>query len=349
MIRGSDPQRPPVFAGGSQAFHLIDCAHVTLRDVTVRGCSGNGINVDDGGTYDTPAHHIVIENVTIEDTGPRGNHDGLKLSGVDDFVVRGSRFAGWGGSAIDMVGCHDGVIEDCRFEGKSGFSQASAIQVKGGSRNVLVQANYFVDAGARSINLGGSTGLRFFRPQGATFEAEDIAVAGNRFVGGTAPVAFVNARNGRVVRNTIYLPEKWVIRILQEMTGDRFKPCQAGTFERNLVVFDRRVRTFVNIGPDTSPETFIFRGNAWYQVDGRTRPRLPAPEKAGVYQLDPKLENAGTPEMRVRSMDRRLRDVGADGYRKVGPGAAAAGDPLGRGAGRIPGPYAASAERLEDW
>jgi len=320
VIRGSDPDKPPLFNGGGQAFHLSDCVYVTLRDIVVRGCRTNGINVDDGGSLDTPAHHIILEHITIEDTGPKGNHDGLKLSGLDDFVIRNVRVAGWGGSGIDMVGCHNGLIEDCRFEGKKGFSQDSAIQMKGGSKNVTVRTSFFLNAGARAINLGGSTGLPYFRPQDAIFEAEDIVIAGNRFVGSTAPIACVNAHNGRVTQNTFYLPEKWLMRILQEMTGERFKPCQKCAFERNLVFFDRRLSVFVNIGPNTAPGTFTFTGNAWFQKDGKRSPQLPVPEKDGLYHLDPKLENAGTEKMRATSRDPRLRGIGADAYRKEDAG-----------------------------
>ncbi len=101
----------------------------------------------------------------MQDTGPRGNHDALKMSGVDNFTVRRCRFEGWGGSGIDMVGCHHGVIEDCTFVGKKGFSQSNAVQLKAGTRDVLVQTSFFKDVGHRSINLGGSTGLAFFRPR----------------------------------------------------------------------------------------------------------------------------------------------------------------------------------------
>jgi hypothetical protein len=316
VIRGSDPEKPPLFEGGAQAFHFSECAYVTLRNITVRGCRTNGINIDDGGSFDTPAHHITLENLTIEDIGPTGNRDGLKLSGLDDFVIRNVHIAGWGGSGIDMVGCHDGLIEDCRFEGKKGFSQDHAVQLKGGTRNVTVRTSFFLNAGSRAINLGGSTGLPYFRPQNAIFEAEDILIAGNRFVGSLAPIAYVNAHNGRVTQNTIYLPAKWALRILQETTVARFKPCQKCIFEKNLVVFDRQLSVFVNIGPNTAPKTFTFAGNAWYQKDGRRTPRLPAPEKNGIHQVDPVLKDAGTDKMRVTSKDPRLKGIGADAYHK---------------------------------
>ena len=315
VIEGRDPNRPPVFHGGAQALHLSDCSYVTLRHLVVKGFPRNGINVDDGGTYKTPAHHITIEFVAFLDTGPRGNLDGLKMSGVDRFAVRNCRFEGWGGSAIDMVGCHHGVVEDCRFTGKRGFSQANAVQMKGGTTNVLVQTSFFEKAGQRAINLGGSTGLRYFRPKLDDYEAKDITVAGNRFVGGMAPIAWVTAHGGHVHHNTIYNPDAFVLRILQENAHVRqLKPCHDGLFEHNLIVCTGRLREVVNIGPKTAPQTFTFRHNAWYLLGRPPRPRLPAAETDGVYRVDPKLKGPGTAEMKVTSTDPRLKGIGAGAY-----------------------------------
>jgi Right handed beta helix region len=283
VVEGADANDPPIFRQGGTALHLADCRFVTLRNLRVEGLPGNGINIDDGGTLATPAHHIVLENLTILETGPRGNHDALKMSGVDHFVVRRCRFEAWGGSGIDMVGCHHGVVEDCAFTGRTGFSQDNAVQLKGGTEDVLVQCCLFTNAGQRCINLGGSTGLQFFRPEVRDYEARDITVAGNRFVGSLAPVAWVTAAGGHVHHNTIVRPDKWVLRILQETTDPRFRPCHDGVFEDNLVFFDSRVRDFVNVGPRTAPETFVFRRNAWCDVEAARVPVLPVAEKDGVY------------------------------------------------------------------
>jgi len=311
VIEGEDLAKPPVFDGGAYAIHLVDCRYVTLRNLKVMGCSGNGINIDDGGSVDTPSHHIVLENIRILDTGPKGNHDGIKLSGVDNFVIRKCRVAGWGGSAIDMVGCHRGVVENCAFEGKPGFSQSSGVQMKGGSKEILIHGCFFRNAGQRSVNLGGSTGLAYFRPQDARFEAENITVSGNRFSGSMACVAFVNARHGRVHHNTIYRPGKWVLRILQETTGERFPPCRAGVFENNLIVYDGRMRSVVNVGRGTAPETFVVRGNAWFGLEGARRPRSDLKEEGGIHGADPQLIDAGTEKMRATSKDKRLARIGA--------------------------------------
>jgi hypothetical protein len=313
-IRGVQREKPVLFTGGKQAIHLVDCNYLVLRDFQVGHFSINGINADDGGSFATPSRHVVFEKLTIENTGPKGNHDALKLSGLDDFTVRGCVFRGWGGSGIDMVGCHRGVIEDCSFFGLEGFTQSNAIQMKGGTADILVHKCYFENAGSRAINLGGSTGHQFFRPRVNDYEAKGIVVAGNRFVGSQAAVAWVTADGGHVHHNTIYNPDKWVLRILQETTDLRFKPCHDGIFEKNLVVYDKRVRVFVNVGPNTRPKTFVFKGNAWFQTDGSTNPDLPSHEKGGVYQMDPGLKEPGAPGMTMTSRDPKLEGIGADGY-----------------------------------
>lgn len=296
VIQGADPNAPPAFrGGGGQAFHFADCSHVILRDIRVEGFPGNGIDIDDGGSYETPAHHITLEAVTIVGIGPEGNYDALKMSGVDHFRVRNCYFEGWGGSGIDMVGCHHGVVEDCTFVGREGFSQSNAVQLKGGTEDVLVQCCLFRNVGQRSINLGGSTGLQFFRPQVRDYETRSITIAGNRFEGSISPLAWVTADGGHVHHNTMVLPDKWVLRILQETADARFQPCHGGVFEDNLVFYDSRVQVFVNVGPGTAPETFVFRRNAWCDVEGSRKPSLPVTEEGGVY----------------------LSNVGAEAYERV--------------------------------
>lgn len=325
VIAGADERKPPLFSGGAEAIHLSDCNYLVLRNIKVSGCSGNGVNADDGGSFDTPSKGVVFENITIENVGPRGNRDALKLSGLDDFLVTGCTLSGWGGSAIDMVGCHEGVIEKCKFIGRKGYSQSSGIQAKGGSENVIIRRNFFKNAGTRAVNIGGSTGLKYFRPKLRDYEAKGVIVEGNHFVGGMAPVAYVTSTDCIVRRNTIVHPDKWVMRILQEQPTDKFQPCQKGVFEDNLIVFDRRVRTFVNVGRNTLPKSFTFRRNAWFCSDGARRPSLPAKETQGVYQVDPKLENAETPEIKMKSKDPRLRNVGAHGMASERKGALSLG------------------------
>jgi hypothetical protein len=177
--------------------------------------------------------------------------------------------------------------------GKAGFSQAHGPQTKGGSSQITIRRCWFDDAGSRAVNLGGSTGRAYFRPPGALYEAKEIVVEGCTFVGSMAPIAYVGV-DGAVVRyNTIYRPQTWVVRILQETRDPGFARCRNGRFEHNLIVFRQSdIRTFVNVGPGTAPETFQFSNNFWYCEDRPedSKPQLPVPEQDGVYGRDPRLD-----------------------------------------------------------
>src|SRR5262249_10210997 len=158
VLAAADPKRPPVLEGGGVGLHLTDPAHVELSHLVVARISGNGINIDDGGSYDSPAHHVVLRDLVVREVGPNGNRDGIKLSGLDDFRVEGCTIERWGsgGSGIDMVGCHRGSIRGSTFRHTDPIG-ANAVQAKGGSSDITVSGCRFDHAGGRAVNLGGST------------------------------------------------------------------------------------------------------------------------------------------------------------------------------------------------
>lgn len=317
-ITASDPARPPrMTGGGAAAWHLSGCRRIHLAGMVIDGFPANGINIDDAGRRETPAEGIRLEGVVIRRTGPKGNRDALKLSGLRDFEVRDCRFEGWGGSAVDMVGCHDGRISGCTFVGLEGFAQSNGVQAKGGSSNVRIEGNTFRNAGQRAVNLGGSTGLDYFRPPDATIEAHDIVVAGNRILGSDCAVALVSSRRGHVVGNTIVHPDRWVFRLLKENVMEGFDAGGDHRIEENLVVYDSRTRALVNVGPGTDPESLTFRRNAWFRSDGPTGPPdLPGTVTGSVLGVDPRLEfddETGRPH--ARTSDPRLQGIGSDAWR----------------------------------
>ncbi|HAD11260.1 MAG TPA: hypothetical protein DCF33_02360, partial [Saprospirales bacterium] len=124
------PGATVIFNGGSNAIHFVEPAYLHLSGLIFQQATGNGVNMDDGGTYDTPAHHVIFEQCTFRDMLATGNNDLLKLSGLDSFEVRGCLFQNGaaGGSGIDMVGCHFGKITGNQFENMG----SNAIQCKGG-------------------------------------------------------------------------------------------------------------------------------------------------------------------------------------------------------------------------
>jgi hypothetical protein len=289
-ISGAPSEPPPVLGSSSvgEAIHLSDPAWVVIQDLVVEGPTGNGINIDDGGDYSTPAHHVVVRRVTIRNIGTGGNQDCLKLSGLDEFLVLDSDFqwCGGGGSGIDMVGCHQGLIQHNQFRDMG----SNAVQAKGGSSQLMIRGNLMVNAGERAMNLGGSTGLQFFRPPDANYEARELWALSNLVIGSTAPTAYVGCDACLVANNSFYLPQRWVTRILQETTEPGFIPCRDGRFINNIVVFDSTsLSTFVNVGPDTLPDSFSFSNNLWFSRDDPSfgGPTLPVTETDPIIQQDP--------------------------------------------------------------
>ncbi len=318
VIAALDPNKPPVIKGRGECLHFSDAAYLELHNLVLEGARYNGLNIDDGGTFETPAHHIKLVGLTVRDIGPQGNCDGIKLSGVTDFRIERCTIERWGdgGQGIDMVGCHNGVIENCtlRFVDDKGYG----IQAKGGSSNIIVRRCRFEHAGSRAMQIGGSTGLQFFRPplrQGESHaEAKNIVVEGCTFFGSTAAIAFVGV-DGAIVRfNTIYRPKRWAFRILQETRAEGFVPCRNGVITDNLIVFrsDEWFEGGINIGPETAPQTFTFARNWWYCLDKpeRSKPNLPTAELDGVYGVDPKLIAPEQSNLGVAS-DSPARKVGA--------------------------------------
>lgn len=292
----------PVISGGSTAIHFSRVRYLAVENLEITGATGNGINCDDGGDYANAdaTRHVLFRNLSIHDIGTGGNNDGLKLSGVNDFLVLDCEFArlSAGGSGIDHVGCHRGLIA------RSTFTDAgsNAIQCKGGSEDIEIRASRFSNGGGRAVNIGGSTGFEFFRPplskSEPNVEAKNIRVVANLFRGGDAPVAFVGTVNSLVANNTIVEPRRWVLRILQETVssaGHTFLPCGNNQFINNLISFDRsQISTHVNIGPNTDAASFQFANNLWFAANqpSQSQPTLPSVEARGVYGLNPLFRDA---------------------------------------------------------
>ncbi|MBD3392780.1 MAG: DUF5123 domain-containing protein [Chitinivibrionales bacterium] len=289
-----------IVEGGGEAWHLSDPAYVRIDGITFRHQTANGVNVDDGGSYDTPAHHVVFENCVFRDMNATGNNDLLKLSGLDDFQIRACTFLNGsdGGSGVDMVGCHHGLIAANRFENMG----SNGIQAKGGTHHITIHRNLFKNAGRRAVNLGGSTGLDFFRPETAGFEARNLYVFSNVFVGARAPIAYVTCVDVHVINNTIYQPDNWVIRILQEQSDlSRFLSCGDNVFRNNIIYLGNDISTEVNIGPDTRPETFTFSNNLWYNHEDAqwSGPSLPVTDANSMVGSDPGFADPATGDFSI--------------------------------------------------
>jgi len=285
-IEASDPAKPPHFKGGKEAWHFSRCPGLILRNLKVSGQSANGINLDDGGEREQPVVKVLLEGIEVSDIGPNGNFDAIKCSGLEDLTIRNCTISGWGGQAVDFVGCRKSLITGCVFTGKPGFSQHTGPQFKGGSEDIVIEKCRFKDAGQRPIQAGGSTGMDYFRPPGAKYEARRITIRENTIEGGMCATAFTGVDGAEFAGNTVKGPDKWIFRILQETKAEGFPPCRNVVVSNNSFLFQRaKLREEINIGPDTAPETFRFENNRWLAEDKpeASMPKLPVAEKGGTY------------------------------------------------------------------
>lgn len=290
-VEALDSSQPPRFVGGKTGWQFSRCEGLNLGHLIICGQTENGLNLDDGGQRTQPVKGIRLLNIEVRDIGPTGNHDGIKCSGLAGLEIDRCKLTGWGGQGIDFVGCHHAIITGCVFEGKAGFSASAAIQLKGGTSHVTVTKCEFKNAGQRPLNVGGSTGLDYFRPPDAGHEAKDIKVQDCLIEGSQCAAAFVGVDGAVFERNTILFPEKWIFRILQETSGERFAPCRNVTIKDNRIVFRRsQMQVDINIGSGTTPETFVFQNNRWFAEDKpeRSKPKLPSEETGGTYGQDPR-------------------------------------------------------------
>ncbi len=298
IIRSQFTANPAVISGGNNAFQLSDATRVTLEHLICQGQTGNGLNIDDGGSFATPSTDIIIRNLIVRDMNAGGNNDGIKLSGVTGFLIENVQIINWGagGSAVDPVGSHHGLIQNSLFRHDSIGATGSGIRPKGGSKDIIVRANRVELPGTngRAIQAGGSTGSQFFRfiDGDSGYEADEIRVEGNVVVNGSAPFAFVNIDGGLFHHNYAWRPDDWFIRILNENQGDLIVDTQNGVLSGNVMVFNDTPSEFnsaINIGSETEPQTFSFLMNQWYNIanPGNSQPNLPSTEIGGIYGVPP--------------------------------------------------------------
>ena len=215
-ILAADPHDPPVFRGGANAIQLSNAHRVTIEYLILEQQTGNGINIDDGGSFDSPAADHAA-NLVVRDIVGVGNRDGIKLSGVTGFVIDQVQVLDWGdgGSAVDMVGSHHGIIQNSLFHHGNISDLGSGLRPKGGSKGITIRANRIElpNGKGRAIQAGGSTGPEFFRfiDGDAAYEASSVVAEGNVLLGGSSPFSYVNIDGGVFHHNYSERPFDWVV------------------------------------------------------------------------------------------------------------------------------------------
>lgn len=261
-IGGVQGQEKPIFTNptGEGLKFSAPLRYVVLHDMEVRITTSHGINMDDGGDHDSysAASDIVISGIYLHDVGDGNNIDNcLKLSGVNNFYVLDSTFnhcgndaTSGGGTGIDMVGCHWGLVARNKFTGRK------AAQTKGGSRDIEMRWNYIAFLQRyetrEAIAVGGeSTAYSYFRPSlsssgdsdGLHYEARDIRLIANVIVGGKG-ISMAGCVDCLVANNSVILPEGQLFKIVEALAVDPndtpgFTMVKDGRIFNNIFYYDK--------------------------------------------------------------------------------------------------------------
>jgi len=87
-ISGPAADKPAVFAAETTGvLQLVQATHIEIENIHITRAKGNALAFDDGGKLDFSCHHITIRHVRIEDIGPEGTANAIKLAGVADFAI----------------------------------------------------------------------------------------------------------------------------------------------------------------------------------------------------------------------------------------------------------------------
>jgi hypothetical protein len=116
--------------------------------------------------------HLLLRDVTLHGTDA---HETLKVNQSTNVYVEGSTIGGADDNAIDFVAVRGGHLRG-NTVGPAGDWCAYA---KGGSAQLIVQANHFKSCGTGGFIAGQGTGLQFMEAPFTHYEAYGIAVLDN--------------------------------------------------------------------------------------------------------------------------------------------------------------------------
>jgi len=307
IIRGADPTDPPIIIAQREGIRIRYASHIVIKDLCITGATINGItigNLSNVGQDTDPANEdVIIRNVSIARTGPRGQRHGIMARRTDGLRIEDCRFEGWGGSGVELIACNNAMVSRCSFKGLSDFSQVSGIRARAGCTQVEIEACRFDNAGAFSICLGMSSNLEDFQTsalnaagEGAMTEVVHGRVQNCLFIGSQCAVALSNADECSIRNNTIVRPRRCVLALLSEQRDPRFSPGKASVLGRNLIVWDAGdLQRLVDLNPRIDASKFVLDANLWWSSeDAASRAKLggiPGKELAPqVTDVDPQLD-----------------------------------------------------------
>ncbi|MEE9131345.1 MAG: right-handed parallel beta-helix repeat-containing protein [Phycisphaerales bacterium] len=317
-IRALDPERPSVIEASRYGLVLHKPQHVVIENIIITGATICGLLVDDldSTAAQNPTEpalsaprkpwraNLVIRNVSVTNTGPQGKRHAIELSGLQDVRIHDVHIEGWGGSGLELIGCHGVTVESCRFIAREDYSQLHAIQIRAGSERVNIMQCHFQGISEAVVMVGGLSKLREFRPEippdadsRSHYEARFVQLQRCTFLGGACPIVLAHCDDTLMRNSTFIRPRHAVLCTTSEQTDHRIAPARRAIFGGNLLVWEPGdLRRLVDIAPADDAQSFVFEESLWWSTEpaeqrARLRKLPGARQTPQITDLDPKLDD----------------------------------------------------------
>lgn len=246
----------------SGGWQFVSCAYLRFQHLVFRGNAinkGRLFSVDNGGSCITQSKFIQVDSCYFSNTTDAAAIVAFKLAGVDSFVVSNNVFKDFPVcGAMDYNTCRNGVISGNRLE-----NCLTGGHIKGGSSNILMERNIFINASQPSwvaFELGGDTSPQFYCPEDR-FEVKNLKFFSNIIIGGYRGVALSSARECKVINNTFYSCGQATLRFLT--TSILYPQLYGNIVENNIFAFDQSA--YFNGGTQPA-DAVVFDKNIYYSI-----------------------------------------------------------------------------------
>lgn len=321
IIRGLDPNRPPTIVAKRRGIVLHKPKYVIIQDIIITGATLTGILVDNqipdpAEFFNPPAQtqqepwdaNVIFRNVTVLKTGPEGRRHAIELRGLRDVRIIDCKFEGWGGSALEIVGCHNVLVEKCKFMELEDFSQYHAIQIRAGSTRVnITNCQFDVDCEG-VVSIGAVSRRNDFCPSIPTnakalsqYEARHVQLQHCTFNKGMFPIAMLHADDCLIRNNTFIRPRSAVLGVTHITDVSVVAVANRGIFGGNLIVWEPGdITRYIYFSQRIDKTTFAIEQNLWWSGElVQDRKKLGAFPKQGqwpqILDIDPKLDGQHMP------------------------------------------------------
>ncbi len=246
----------------SGGWQFVSCEYLRFQYLNFRGNTlnkGRLFSVDNGGSCVTQSKFIQVDSCYFSNTTDAAAIVAFKLAGVDSFEVCNNVFKDFPVcGAMDYNTCRNGIIKGNRLE-----NCLTGGHIKGGSSNIVMERNLFVNASQASwvaFELGGDTSPQFYCPEDK-FEVKNLQFYSNLVIGGYRGISLSSAKDCRVINNTFYSCGQATMRFLT--TSVLYPQLSGNVIENNIFAFGQSA--YMN-GGNQSADAAIFSKNIYYSL-----------------------------------------------------------------------------------